>query len=812
MPARDRLKDLPDLAAGASNLVEWARAVAESIQTLRGLRGNPLDKAITKRDAANGALDGVVVVSGAPGGSGATPPPGIYEPVYVEDLTPPPTPTGLNVIPGFTKIIVQCDPQTYTQGHGHNRTNVYGAKWPQSGATPPTFSEAVRLWSFLGTIDSYATDPSTRWCIWVKWQSMDGVESMSPAGDPLGGPHGFQVTTGVDIPLVLDALAGQITESQLATSLSAPISLVTAASTVPGSVNARIKAEETQRISGDANTLSSAQSYVGLFTYSKSSIDGSLAATSSNLTAAFQQADITLRALAQLDTASYAYSLSNGTALAGQVLNLSASVASPTISNNPTYAALQTESSARATLDGNVRSLYTVRTEVSSDGRTLMGGFGLAGTAGGPAGPSIDFGVVANRFWVGAPAGSGLADKQFFTIQTTNWNDNGVTRPPGLYVDAAFIANLSATYATIGTLVADQIAASDISVSKLTAGTFRVGEHMRSTGFVSGPGGNGWRMDGSGYLEASGVTIRGTIFATAGLFSGTVKVGSNPTISGTTMTGSGAVINADGTFALGTAAGNITYNGTGAPVLNGFETPVATLSTYAANFQADSAGLVDGGQSFPVALIVRRGASEEASLWTFAVSGRSDASITTSGSGSTLNITGMGTAVDSGWIEFTASRSGNATQGPMRVSVSKTKRPASNDGPVALFGVFDSDAFSFSPADASAFITLKTDGSIWAGAGAGAKVGDWRIPNSSGVGAGFAVRFDELASSGPTDGLSGVALGAWHQINVDRTVSLTTTENVDLLRVRTLAIATRNHTTGIQTGSGTVHIRAEVAT
>jgi hypothetical protein len=76
-------------------------------------------------------------------------------------------------------------------------------------------------------------------------------------------------------------------------------------------------------------------------------------------------------------------------------------------------------------------------------------------------------------------------------------------------------------------------------------------------------------MDGSGYLEASGVTIRGTIFATAGLFNGTVQVGGTPAISGTTMTGSGALFNAAGSFAFGTSARNAVFNGTDAPRLNG---------------------------------------------------------------------------------------------------------------------------------------------------------------------------------------------------------------------------------------------------
>jgi hypothetical protein len=57
-------------------------------------------------------------------------------------------------------------------------------------------------------------------------------------------------------------------------------------------------------------------------------------------------------------------------------------------------------------------------------------------------------------------------------------------------------------------------------------------------------------------------TITADKLATNFVYTQNLKVGSSPAISGTTMTGSGALINSDGTFALGTASGNVTYNGT----------------------------------------------------------------------------------------------------------------------------------------------------------------------------------------------------------------------------------------------------------
>lgn len=70
-------------------------------------------------------------------------------------------------------------------------------------------------------------------------------------------------------------------------------------------------------------------------------------------------------------------------------------------------------------------------------------------------------------------------------------------------------------------------------------------------------------------LKADGsATFGGQLTAATGTFVGSLIVGSSPAISGTTMTGSGAVINSNGTFALGTPTGNITYNGS-AVTING---------------------------------------------------------------------------------------------------------------------------------------------------------------------------------------------------------------------------------------------------
>ena len=257
---------------------------------------------------------------------------------------------------------------------------------------------------------------------------------------------------------------------------------------------------------------------------------------------------------------------SGNTALSNRTGTLEAKVtapsASPGANYNPTWASLQSTQSAFASLDGRASTTYTVRTTVSSGGRTVSGGFGLMGSSTAVPGSEIEFGVLANRFWVGAPSGSGFTDRQMFTIQTTNWDDNGVSRPPGAYIEAAFIKNLVAVYATIGNLVADDIAAAYINVAKLTAGSLDVGAYIQSGGFSPGSGssyGIGFRISGNGNAEFNNATFRGTVYANAGILRGlTIQAADGSTL-----------ISAGASASTTTFSGNVTgsINGSSASTL-----------------------------------------------------------------------------------------------------------------------------------------------------------------------------------------------------------------------------------------------------
>jgi len=166
---------------------------------------------------------------------------GSFEQVQQVDLTPPPTPTGFTVGAGISYLFIGCDPQTYSQGRGHLVTRLYGATWTTGNL--PVFADATVLAEFQGTVFSHPTNPATTWHLWITWVTRDGVESPTPAG----GTNGLVVTSGQDVSSLLDALTGQITQSQLFADLSTRIDLIDGPGTIPGTVAYQVAQEADAR-------------------------------------------------------------------------------------------------------------------------------------------------------------------------------------------------------------------------------------------------------------------------------------------------------------------------------------------------------------------------------------------------------------------------------------------------------------------------------------------------------------------------------------------------------------------------------------
>lgn len=451
-------------------------------------------------DAQLGRLSASSLTSGATAG-------GVESSGDEVDPTTPPTPSGVSVVAGITFVGITTDPPVFTAGHGYGRTLVYGAKW--TSGPLPTFSAAVKVHEFVGDVGAFPSEPATQWHIWVIWRSRDGYNS-----DPEGGLNGRQITTGQDVSLLLQALSGQITESELYAALGARIDLIDAASGVAGSVNQRIATSASDLTaaftSGDSTTYASAQTYVQGYAYSQATIDSAFTSQFNALTANYQSADSTVYSNAQAYVGTYAYSKATvDGAFTSQFNTLTSNYQS---ADSTISASVTAEASTRATVDGYLGGLYTVRVQLTEGGRTIVGGFGLSGTSAPGAGPEIAFGVRADRFWIGAPSGTtGVGDVLPFVVQTSDEVVNGVTIPKGVYMDAAYIKNLTAMTARLGSLWVTNGMIVELDVAKLRTGSLTVGNYIQSSSYV--PGSSGWRIHANGSAEFSFAMIRGTLQA-----------------------------------------------------------------------------------------------------------------------------------------------------------------------------------------------------------------------------------------------------------------------------------------------------------
>lgn len=209
----DPRKDVP-----SPNSANFDARVREEVMRYLGRIGDKLDRGVTLRDLVDAGI--VKLRSDFLAGRGTTPiaGPGNNAGDYPPDLTPPPTPTGFALDSAISSVFVECDAQIYRQGHGHADTVLYGVT-VADGDPLPTFSDAVELASFPGTVFAYSSNPSLTWRMWIKWRTVDGVLS----ADPAGGINGLEIKTGLDVALLVKAMTGP----------GNPFKIVTAPMTLP---------------------------------------------------------------------------------------------------------------------------------------------------------------------------------------------------------------------------------------------------------------------------------------------------------------------------------------------------------------------------------------------------------------------------------------------------------------------------------------------------------------------------------------------------------------------------------------------------
>jgi hypothetical protein len=243
-----QLPGVPVPTEDLASIVRSVRALKTIVDTLTGTGGSVLDKAVTTREILQ---EGVALYSGPTGitGGGGTLGDSVYEdprPV----LPVPPAPTNLTALGAFANIILDWDLLDYrnhafTEVLRHTADNVAAATVIGTAVA----NQYVDATAAVGTTYYY----------WVRAVNLEAVTG------PVNATAGTSATLAVPPGVLLDALTGQITESQLYSTLGARINLIDASASVTGSVNKRIADAQAvvetqiQGVQDQVNDLTTAQ-------------------------------------------------------------------------------------------------------------------------------------------------------------------------------------------------------------------------------------------------------------------------------------------------------------------------------------------------------------------------------------------------------------------------------------------------------------------------------------------------------------------------------------------------------------------------
>jgi hypothetical protein len=236
------------------NVTEVLRAIKNVLQVREGHLGDPLDQNVTLRDLS----DLNVVTSG-----GATTltngtvvlvrNPAVLDDGYnpTKDLTTPPAPTGLTASPTFTNVYLAWNGAPY-------RNHAYTEIWR---ATTNNLGNAVLVGRSNTNLYADAAQEGQTYYYWIRFVSVANVTG------PYNSTSGTSATTATNPATLVTLLTGQITESQLYSSLATRISLIDAPASVVGSVDNRLAIVQAQ-----VNDLLNTPQYSNTVSYASGSV------------------------------------------------------------------------------------------------------------------------------------------------------------------------------------------------------------------------------------------------------------------------------------------------------------------------------------------------------------------------------------------------------------------------------------------------------------------------------------------------------------------------------------------------------------
>lgn len=227
---------------------KFAESVKENVDVMLGHRGNPVDRAITWRDLND---SGIVKIptTGFTGAANQVSLPGAEISGAIQ------TPYNLVASGAFQSVLLKWDLTPY-EGHSHVEI------WRH---TADSLADAILVGISSYGVGIYSDDvggisTSLTYYYWVR--------AVNTAGQFSGynSSAGTLATLAPDVEKLLDVLTGAITTSELASSLTAPISLISADSSTTGSVAYQVAQEATARAAAITASSNSLQSQINELT------------------------------------------------------------------------------------------------------------------------------------------------------------------------------------------------------------------------------------------------------------------------------------------------------------------------------------------------------------------------------------------------------------------------------------------------------------------------------------------------------------------------------------------------------------------
>lgn len=483
-----KIPELPSTQSIPSGAMSWiknwldtARLWVQTRDPSATLVGDPLDKFPDRRELVSvglltrktdgsfslgvGSIPGPKGDTGpiGPAGAGVTPP----------DYSAPPTPTGLVVTAGLHYLYIEWDAPTYTLGHGNAQTLIYGAIWAP-GDTEPTFGDVrtklIDTIAGAANIDAFPAPLGTRYCIWIAFETVDGISGVASSAIA-GGTYGVQATTGVigntDLgPLIVSA-------DKLSQGTYSGVNMVPN----PGAEDG-VVAWMVDEVTGAGGTLTvdTTTKWGGSQAFKIAKVattDGANAISLAMPVIPGETYGVRVRVL-------------GGAAAAGG-LYLRLNEAAPKPSGNYVTTALRTSF-----------------TDLVSGGAIAAAWTQYESTYLVPAG--VFWVSLAVYDWVNGPTALWFDDLAMGRqITAVSMAANSIA------VGTLAVQNGALVNAMIGNLAVDDAKIASVAVAKLTAGSLAVGAYAQSTGFVAGS--SGWQIKGDGTAEFAATMIRGQLVA-----------------------------------------------------------------------------------------------------------------------------------------------------------------------------------------------------------------------------------------------------------------------------------------------------------